>query len=544
MNNRISLILLGLDLITSGCMSQDQSPETSTFSSEQGFIDYMQGSDQASQQSSTGAEGSSTSSDLAIERGQAAEENSVEDSKWIQTGENRIYVSHRYPRQFQSINVPELGLEHNISDAGGPTVVSNNTIIVEESYIDETNRIVGYSQEMGEEWSLDLNSSVQEMKLVDDKVLILTRENEVRCPIRPMYNVEISCTSVLRPPYMGQSDYVYSLTTLDSETGEKINSTGFVASSFAEVEVSEEETFVSYSDRTHESEILTDFLLNEASVSQDLRDRVSELQEYDISDRSMQIELERAMREYESENLNEIEEEFKAYDRENLRDYEDSTLLKIDNSDLTVTEESFDGRITQILPGEETVLKREFRGINYENREAEILINGSAVELEGLEIGYSEIQRAGDKIVVNGQNKVMVIDGDGKTESIEVEAWNVQTFQDKILISEEGENGGLKLYDSELDELDSLETDYSIYGFDLVEGNGTGYALLNNYDRPRLLKVTDELETFPTAASGQLVYLDGLYTVGDKVQRLSTEGKVEEELEINSRQVRPLPGPR
>ena len=543
MNKRISLILLGLVLITSGCMSQDQSQETSTFSSEQEFIDYMDGAEETRQNYAEQAE-TSTSSSEAVERDQASSQTTVDDFNWIKAGENNIYVSHRYPRLFQSINVPELGLEHNISDAGGPTVVSNDTVIVEESYIDETNRIVGYNQDMREEWSLDLNSSVQEMKLVGDNVVLLTRENDIRCPVRPMYGVEIACTSVLRPPYMGQSDYVYSLTVLDAETGEELNSTGFVASSYAEVEVDDETTYISYSDRTHESEILADFLLNEASVSQDLRDRIRELQEYDISDRSMQIELERAMREHESENMGEIEEEFKAYDRENMRDYEDSTVLRIDNSDLTVTEETFDGRITQILPGEDTVLKREFRGINYENRESEILINGSVVELEGLELGYSEIQRAGEKIVLNGEDRVMVIDREGETESIEIKAWNVQTFRDKILVSEEGENGSLKLYNSELEEMDSLETDYSIYGFDLVEGNGTGYALLNNYDRPRLLKVTDELEAFPTAASGQLVYLDGLYAVGDKVQRLSTEGEVEEEISIRSRQVRPLPEPR
>ncbi len=542
MNKRISLILLGLVLITSGCMSQNQSPETSTFSSEQEFIDYMEGSEDV-QQNYAEAENSATSSG-EVQRNQDSSQTMVDDFNWIKAGENNIYVSHRYPRLFQSINVPELSLEHNISDAGGPTVVSNDTVIVEESYIDETNRIVGYNQDLTEKWSLGLNSSVQEMKLVGDNVVLLTRENDIRCPIRPLHSVEIACTSILRPPYMGQSDYVYSLTIIGAETGEKLNSTGFVASSYAEVEVDEETTYISYSDRTHESEILTDFLLNEASIGEDMSDRVSELQGYDISDRSMQIELERAMREHESENLKELEEEFKAYDRENMRDYEESTLLKIDNSDLSITEESFDGRVTQILPGEETVIKREFRGVNYENREAEILVKGSVVELEGLELGYSEIQRAGNKLVLNGQDRVMVIDENGETQSIKIQAWNVQTFQDKILVSERGENGSLKLYNSELEELDSLETDYSIYGFNLVEGNGSGYAFLNNYDRPRLLKVTDELETFPTAASGRLVYLDGLYSVGDKVQRLSGEGQVEDEIEIISRQVMPLPEPR
>ncbi|MFO7793592.1 MAG: hypothetical protein R6V35_01295 [Candidatus Nanohaloarchaea archaeon] len=548
MNTKLYLILLGLVLITSGCMNQspEESTETTTtFNSDQEFIDYMNSESQASKTSYTESTESSTASQDAVsEQGSETEilarENSVKSSEWIQTTKNSILISHRDPRHFQSVKTPELELEHNISEVGGPTLVSENKTIIEEQ-----DRIVGYDKEMNKEWSRSLNSSVQEMKLVKDRVVLLTRENDMNCPIRPMHDVEIACTSVLRPNYGGQTDYTYTLATLDAETGDEIDSTGFVASSMTQVEVTEETTFVSYSDRRPESEIMTDFLLNEASISGDMRERVQELQGYDLTDRSMQIELEAAMREYESENMKELEEEFSSYDEENMSDYEESALLKINNSDLSVTEDTFDGRITQIVSREELILKREFRGIDYQNRETEILRDGEILDTEGLEIGYQDVEKLGDKVLVNGENQLMVIDHEGNTDSIEVEAVNVETTQDKVLVSGAGENGSLTLYNSELEELDSIDLESRpAYYFEIVEADNRSYALINHHEGNRLMKVTDKLEMFDTEASGQLVYLEGLYTVADKVQRLSDEGEIEEEIEIQvPRMVRPLPEP-
>jgi len=355
-------LLFAAVILTSGCISETQPEEqegASTFESEQEFIEYME------QSSTTGAASDysgevveDSTEELAVERDMAEDqaEEAVQTAEWVQTGDDRIFVSHRYPRHFQSVEVPDLGLEHNISDVGGPSIVSNSSLIIEEE-----DRIVSYNNGMDEDWELELDSRVQEMKLSGNQLILLTRETNMECPVRPMYDVEVSCSSIVRPGYTGQTDFTYTLTSLDVETGDEIESTSFVASSRTEVEVTPEETFISYTDRKPEHEIMTDFLLNEASVSSETVDRVEELQSYDLTSRSMEIELEAAIS--ENEDMEALEEEFNSYDQANLREYEESTLLTVDNEDLSFEERQFDGAITGIDSGLETMLEVEYNGV-------------------------------------------------------------------------------------------------------------------------------------------------------------------------------------
>lgn len=536
-------LLLAAVLFTSGCLSETQPEEqegVSTFDSEQEFIQYMEQSSVAGETGSTSDYGGAvveesteeldTERDLAEDDGQGT----VESAEWIQTSNDTIFVSHRYPRHFHSVELPELGLEHNLSEVGGPSVVSDGSLIMEES-----DRIVSYDSEMNEDWEQELDSRVEEMKLSGDQLILLTRENSVECPVRPMHEVEVSCSSIVRPGYTGQSDFTYTLTTLDTVTGDEVESMSFVASSRTEVDVTPEETFISYTERTPDHEIMTDFLLNEASITGDTRERVEELQGYDLTSRSMEIEIEAVIS--ENEDMEELEEEFNQYDRENLREYEESTLMIFDNEDLSIEERTFDGAISSIDSGIETVLEIEYNGVEWDNSEKEIrILDGASRELDG------DARIFNEQILIEESEELKLLNFELEEVSSEsIEALTVETFDDKILVSvRHDEVSQLVLFDSELNRLDSKRFESrALWGFELV-GEETGYTLVSGMENNTLLEITDQIKVFETDASGTLVYESGLYSVSDKVQKISNTGEIEDELELEvPRMMRPMPEP-
>jgi len=543
MRTQTLFLLLAAVIVTSGCLSETQ-PEgqegVSTFDSEQEFIQYMEQSSVAGETGSTSDYGGAvveesteeldTERDLAEDDGQGT----VEAAEWIQTSNDTIFVSHRYPRHFQSVELPELGLEHNLSEVGGPSVVSDGSLIMEES-----DRIVSYDSEMNEEWEQELDSRVEEMKLSGDQLILLTRENSVECPVRPMHDVEVSCSSIVRPGYTGQSDFTYTLTTLDTVTGDEVESMSFVASSRTEVDVTPEETFISYTERTPDHEIMTDFLLNEASITGDTHERVEELQGYDLTPRSMEIEIEAVIT--ENEDMEELEEEFNQYDRENLREYEESTLMIVDNEDLSIEERTFDGAISSIDSGIETMLEIEYNGVEWDNSEKEIrILDGASRELDG------DARIFNEQILIEESEELKLLNFELEEVSSEsIEALTVETFDDKILVSvRHDEVSQLVLFDSELNRLDSKRFESrALWGFEPV-GEETGYTLVSGRENNTLLEITDQIKVFETDASGTLVYESGLYSVSDKVQRISNTGEIEDELELEvPRMMRPMPEP-
>lgn len=539
----------GITLLYEPVESETDNAELSNFQSEQDFIDYMSRDREGEAYSSGSQEmaaetGSDASGASGASSGDAPQRaGSTQEADWIQTRENRILISHGWPRHFNSVEIPGLELEHNVSDAGGPMVTSDNLTVVEEQ-----ERIVAYDSEMNEEWEIGLESYVEEMTRSGDQLILLTRETDSQCPIRPFDGAEIACTSILRPGYMGQNDYTYTVSRIDIETGEEQESKSFVASSNAQVEVTSEKTYISYSDRKPEHEIMTDFLLNEASISSETRERVEELQGYDLTDRSMQIEIEAAIREHENEDMEELEEEFSEYDEENMRDYEDSILMTLNNSDLSHEEQSFDGRISGIETGEETLLTVEYNGVDYENRVKEIrLLEGESTEIEG------DAQLFNDSILVREDEEIRLLDTEmNEVNSVEIQTLNVETSGNRVFASlrpedrEETERENrVVLFDSELERLDSETIDsWSLYSFNLIEGEESSYSLVHGYNSTYLMEVGQEINLYETEASGQLVYQGGLYTVGEKVQKLSEDGEVEEDLDLKiPRNYVPLPEP-
>jgi hypothetical protein len=516
---------------------ENSGSELSNFQSEEEFISYMNsdGSNYQDAQSSEFSAGESAmeeTTETTMEGDSARSQEQTQSAEWVQTTQDRILISHGYPRYFNSVKIPGLELEHNISEAGGPMVTSGNLTVIEEQ-----ERVVAYDSEMNVEWEKGLNSTVVEMTRLDGEIILLTRESENECPIRPYEGLDIACTSVLRPIYGGQNDYTYTLSKIDINSGERTESMSFVASSRTQIEVTPEKTFIGYSDRKPEHEIMTDFILNEASVSSETRERVRELQSYDLTDRSMQIEIEAAIREHEKDNREALEKEFSQYDQENLREYEESTLMTVNNSDLSYEKERFDGRISSIESGNQTLLAVEFNGVDGENRVTEIrTLEGSSREIEG------QAELFNGDILVQSDEEISLLDQNmEEINSVEIKAQNVETLGDRIIVSVRPEmdertvsreESELVLFDSGLERLDSESLDAWLYSFEMVEGQNASYSLVRGTNSSYLIELNEEINSYETKASGQLIYQEGLYTAGEKVQKVSEEGEIEEELDL------------
>lgn len=517
--------------------TENSGSELSSFQSEEEFISYMN-SDKSSYQDSRSSElsdGDSAMEETAertMDGDSARSQQQTQSAEWVQTTEDRILISHGYPRYFNSVKIPGLELEHNISEAGGPMVTSGNLTVIEEQ-----ERIAAYDSEMKVEWEKGLDSYVQEMTRLDGEIILLTRESENECPIRPYEGLDIACTSILRPIYGGQNDYTYTVSKIDTNSGERKESMSFVGSSGAEIEVTPEKTFISYSDRKPEHEIMTDFILNEASVSSETRERVRELQSYDLTDRSMQIEIESAIREYEKDNRKVLEKEFSQYDQENLKEYEESTLMTVNNSDLSYESQRFDGRISGIESGNQTLLTVEFNGVDWESRVTEIrTLGGSSTEIEG----QAELFN-GDILVQNGEEIRLLDPNMEELNSVDINAQNVETSRDKILASVRPEmdertvsrqESELLLFDSGLERLDSESLDAWPYSFEMVEGQNSSYSLVRGTNSSYLIELNEEINSYETEASGRLLYQEGLYTAGEKIQKVSEQGGIEQELDL------------
>lgn len=547
MDNRVAVFsglfliaaMLGITALYQMDGTENSGSELSKFQSEEEFISYMNsdGSNYQDTQSSDLSAGDSAmeeTTETTRERDTTGSQQQTQSAEWVQTTQDRILISHGYPRYFNSVKIPGLELEHNISEAGGPMVTSSNLTVIEEQ-----ERIVAYDSEMNVDWEKGLDSYVQEMTRLDGEIILLTRESENECPIRPYEGLDIACKSVLRPIYGGQNDYTYTVSKIDTNSGERTESMSFVASSGAQIEVTPEKTFISYSDRKPEHEIMTDFILNEASVSSQTRERVRELQGYDLSDRSMQIEIEAAIREHEKDNRKALEKEFSQYDQENLREYEESTLMTVNNSDLSYESQRFDGRISSIESGNQTLLTVEFNGVDWKNRVTEIrTLKRSSREIEGRAELFN-----GDILVQNDEEIRLLDQNMEELNSVEINAQNVETSGDKILASVRPEmdeltisrqESELVLFDSGLKRLDSESLDAWLYSFEMVEGQNSSYSLVRGTNSSYLIELSDEINSYETEASGQLIYQEGLYTAGEKVQKVSEEGGIEDELDLQT----------
>lgn len=177
---------------------------------------------------------------------------------------------------------------------------SGRMFLTNDSIISLGENITTYSRESHEEtWDHELNSSIVAARKINDSLFFVLEKRaspENPCPVRPLGSTSMPCTSFYHPG--GEVDTTYSLIRMDAETGRVEEKNGFTGSSSnTVVYMSREAVYLTYSETRPEIEVITGFLEEEGDqyLNEDTMERIEELQSYDISDGSLEREIQTAI---------------------------------------------------------------------------------------------------------------------------------------------------------------------------------------------------------------------------------------------------------
>lgn len=147
------------------------------------------------------------------------------------------------------------------------------------------------------QWNEELDSRIESARMINDSIYLVLQKYSSNCPVRPIASSSMPCTDYYHWG-SGTADTSYTLVQMDAESGEIENENGFVGESSNTVTyVTENSIHLSYSEKLSETELMTDFLQQEGDnyLDSETMNRIDELMGYDISDRSLQSEIERAV---------------------------------------------------------------------------------------------------------------------------------------------------------------------------------------------------------------------------------------------------------
>ena len=190
--------------------------------------------------------------------------------------------------------------------------VNGKMFLTNDSIISLGENISAYNRETHERlWKEELNATVESARKINGSLYLVLTKNVYRdspCPVRPLGSTIMPCTRFYHPN-SGEVDTTYSLIEMDAKTGEILNTNGFVGSRSNSITyVSNDSIYLTYSKSISDTEVMLDFLNSEGRqyLDSETRERIEQLQTYDLSDQSLRNEIQRAIQEYIS-NLDEGE---------------------------------------------------------------------------------------------------------------------------------------------------------------------------------------------------------------------------------------------
>ncbi|MFB6282709.1 MAG: beta-propeller domain-containing protein [Halobacteria archaeon] len=269
------------------------------------------------------------------------------------TAENIYFSTNRFDDQVTKVidaRPPEdAAVDANISEAG--KLLLHDDVLM----VFQTNRILGYDvsdpKEPRKKWSRKLNASLETSRLKNGKVYIVLSEDVDRgnpCPIRPMEEVSIPCTSIYRPNVQTDVDVTYNVFSLDPETGEVGDKTSMVGSSGnSVVYMSTKNLYLTYPTSTSATTVYFDFLANNTDlVGENVTQRIEKLEGYDISEEAKQVEvreiidgwLSRFGEDERKTKETELSNRFRKYLENNRKKLQGTGIAKIPLNSLEVAE--------------------------------------------------------------------------------------------------------------------------------------------------------------------------------------------------------------
>lgn len=285
-------------------------------------------------------------------------------ARWTQPDRQRTATAEKPPeRERPSTHVIDA------SDPDAPTVVSHiNTTgkllqTGDRLVVFEHERVVGYDvadpQNPIEVWSQPLNGTFVTARKANGTVYLVTESSvgpDTPCPIRPLGpDHAVACTDIYRPGTQISADATYSAFSIDADAGTVADSVSFVGTAHnAVVYMSPDALYVTYTQRADRAEVVTAYVEQLDRAPQSLRDRIAELQSYDISTvsklREMRAAVEGWLRSLPAEKRQAVQQEYReglgAYLGEHKRDLTRTGVVRVD-----VTGDSLSVESTGVVPG-------------------------------------------------------------------------------------------------------------------------------------------------------------------------------------------------
>jgi uncharacterized secreted protein with C-terminal beta-propeller domain len=256
---------------------------------------------------------------------------------------------------------PEVASRLNVS---GKLLLANDSLVVFEG-----DRLVGYDvsdrADPERTWTKRLEDRVLTARLHAGTVYLVTEERVDRdapCPVRPMEDVSVPCTSVHHPGRPVAVDTTYTVSLLDPADGSVADATSFVgASGQSVVYVSADSVYVTYPDHVDEADLLAEFLVTDGAEHLDAEavDRIEEIRAYDLSPRATRVEIQHALEgwrarldeEERREADRDLREAMQAWAEEHKRDFERTGVVAFDVSGADTDEPSVEVGATGSVPG-------------------------------------------------------------------------------------------------------------------------------------------------------------------------------------------------
>ena len=218
--------------------------------------------------------------------------------------------------------------------------VNGEMFLTNSSVISIGDNISSFDRETHElEWRENLNSSIESARKINGSLyFVLTKSASSSCPVRPMESRIMPCTSFYYPG-SGSADTTYSLIEMDANSGEVLNSNGFVGRRSNSITyISKDAIYLTYSEDVSQTDLMMDFLNAEGDeyLESETMERIEELESYDISEASLRSEVQRAIQEYfsgledSSEAREEFEEGMNEYVSDRKRELSTTSIAKFD----------------------------------------------------------------------------------------------------------------------------------------------------------------------------------------------------------------------
>ncbi len=259
----------------------------------------------------------------------------IDEPDSVKTDGENLYYQGGFRDKINTsvINIDDLSIEENFTESGD-LLLHENTLLV---FGDE--KVTGYDVEEKEEiWSEEFDHRYETARLREDEIVLVLSDSinyHSPCPINPYGGTSIPCTGIYRPGFSYDSDTTYSFLSIDPEDGSVNDESSFVGDRSSEFYITDENIYFTYTGQEPRSDVFFEFLIDHSNtLDQETKNRLAEVQTYDLSEDAYNAEIDHQMEMWAEENeedAEELEEELEHFLVDRKREHHWTTVAKLDS---------------------------------------------------------------------------------------------------------------------------------------------------------------------------------------------------------------------